>query len=63
MLKLCLCAALVGRLGSTQLGAVGLSSITFGFCSIMFNFLLFVTTPSVAAAIAQDDKDKVSSHL
>lgn len=52
-------AALVGRLGSTQLGAVGLSSITFSFAAVVFNFLLFVTTPAIAAAIAQNDRDKV----
>ena len=45
----------MGRLGAAQLGAVGLSSIIFNFCGMIFNFLVVVTTPTVAAAVAQGD--------
>lgn len=56
----CLCAAaLVGRLGSAQLAAVGLSGIIMIFAAVVFNFLLFITTPTVAAAVAQGDRAKV----
>lgn len=56
------CTAFVGRLGAAQLGAVGLSTILFNFCGMLFNFLVVVTTPLVAAAVAQNDFEKVS-HL
>lgn len=54
------CPAFVGRLGAAQLGAVGLSTIMFNFCGMLFNFLVVVTTPLVAAAVAQNDFEKVS---
>lgn len=53
--------AFVGRLGAAQLGAVGLSSIIFNFCGMIFNFLVVVTTPTVAAAVAQGDFESVST--
>ena len=56
-------AAFVGRLGAAQLGAVGLSSIIFNFCGMIFNFLVVVTTPTVAAAVAQGDYERVSTCL
>ena len=41
--------ALVGRLvGTTQLAGVGLSSIALTFFVVLFNPLIFVTTPAVA---------------
>ncbi|CAL5221413.1 g3599 [Coccomyxa viridis] len=52
--------AFVGRLGAAQLGAVGLSSIIFNFCGMIFNFLVVVTTPTVAAAVAQGDFERAS---
>ncbi|BDA43468.1 Protein DETOXIFICATION 44, chloroplastic [Coccomyxa sp. Obi] len=52
--------AFVGRLGAAQLGAVGLSTILFNFCGMLFNFLVVVTTPLVAAAVAQNDFEKAS---
>ena len=58
----CICAAFVGRLGAAQLGAVGLSSIIFNFCGMIFNFLVVVTTPTVAAAVAQRDFQRVRTH-
>jgi len=57
--QLLLHAAFVGHLGVAQLGAVGLSSIIFNFCGMIFNFLVVVTTPQVAAAVAQNDFEKV----
>jgi len=51
---------LVGRLGTEPLAAVGLSSIMFTFFAILFNFLIFVTTPAVARAMAAGDKREAS---
>ena len=52
-------AALVGRLGSAPLAAVGLSGALFNFCNFLFSFLMVVTTPRVAAAVAQKDFEQV----
>lgn len=52
-------AALVGRLGSAPLAAVGLSGALFNFCNFLFSFLMVVTTPRVAAAVAQKDLGQV----
>lgn len=54
-------SGLVGRLGTEQLAAVGLSSIAFTFFSILFNFLIFATTPAIAAAIAAGDPDEAAA--
>ena len=54
-------AALVGRLGAAQLAGVGLATIMFTFCGMLFNFLVVVTTPQVAAAIAKGDRRKASA--
>jgi Na+-driven multidrug efflux pump len=51
---------LVGRLGTEPLAAVGLSSIMFTFFAILFNFLIFVTTPAVARAMAAGDREEAS---
>jgi putative MATE family efflux protein len=51
---------LVGRLGTEPLAAVGLSSIMFTFFAILFNFLIFVTTPAVARAMAAGDRAEAS---
>ena len=50
----CACAAIVGSLGTLQLGAAGLSNLVFFFCTVLFSFLLAVTTPRVAAATAEN---------
>lgn len=52
-------AALVGRLGAAELGAVGLSSLIFNLSNFLFNFLLIVTTPKIAAAVARSDTEAV----
>ena len=55
--------AFVGKLlGSAELAAVGLSGITFAFAAVVFNFLLYITTPAIAAAVAQEDRNKVCSN-
>ena len=59
MTELALCAAIVGSLGTLQLGAAGLSNLVFFFCTVLFSFLLAVTTPRVAAAKAENRNDKV----
>ena len=52
-------AVIVGRLGMHQLGAVGLSNMVFFFVTVFFSFLLVVTTPRVADALAADDGEQV----
>ncbi|KAK9826249.1 hypothetical protein WJX74_002798 [Apatococcus lobatus] len=52
--------AIVGRLGTVPLGAVGLSNLVYFFTTVVFSFLLVVTTPRVAAAVAQDDLKEAS---
>lgn len=54
-------AALVGRLGSGPLAAVGLSSALFNFSNFLFSFLMVVTTPKVASAVARNKLDEVRS--
>ena len=53
-------AAIVGRLGPAPLGAVGLSNLVFFFCTVFFSFLLVVTTPRVANAVAGGDSNKAN---
>ena len=52
--------ALVGQLGTQQLGAVSVGSLSVSFCTFLFSFLLFLTTPEIAGAVAMKDKEKVS---
>ncbi|KAK9812589.1 hypothetical protein WJX73_010830 [Symbiochloris irregularis] len=52
--------AIVGRLGTLQLGAVGLSNLIFFFSTVLFSFLLAVTTPRVASAKARGEHDEAS---
>ena len=53
------CAAIVGRLGTASLGAVGLSTLLFVFSNLFFNFLTVVTTSNVAGAFAVNDEQEV----
>lgn len=59
-LRVCLHAAIVGSLGPAPLGALGLSNLIYFFCTVFFSFLLVVTTPKVANAVAVGDRDQVS---
>jgi putative MATE family efflux protein len=52
-------AAMVGHLGTQQLGAVSLGSLCVSFASFLFSFLLFLTTPRVAAANVRGDTQGV----
>ncbi|MBU1866238.1 MAG: MATE family efflux transporter [Actinobacteria bacterium] len=48
--------AFVGRLGETQLGALGVSAAVFGLAFFGFNFLEYATTSLVAAAVGAGDR-------
>ncbi|CAL8469109.1 g8650 [Coccomyxa elongata] len=52
---------IVGRLGMHQLGAVGLSNMVFFFVTVFFSFLLVVTTPRVADALALNNRRQAST--
>lgn len=52
----------MGRLGTLQLGAAGLSNLIFFFSTVLFSFLLAVTTPRVAGAKARGEHDEVSDR-
>lgn len=60
---MCLLAAIVGRLGTAPLGAVGLSTLVFNFSNFLFSFLMTVTTPRVAAAAARDNRREVCAAI
>ena len=47
--------AFVGRLGTVQLGALGVNSALFALAFFVFNFLAYGTTPMVARANARGD--------
>ncbi|PSC70934.1 MATE efflux family isoform A [Micractinium conductrix] len=54
--------AIIGsRLGTTSLAAVGLTTIVFNFSNFIWNFLLYTTTPRIAAAVARKDEAGVSA--
>jgi mannose/fructose/N-acetylgalactosamine-specific phosphotransferase system component IIC len=53
-------SAIVGHLGTQQLAAVSMASLAVAFSSFMFSFLVFLTTPKVAAAAQQGDLARVS---
>ncbi|KAL4548701.1 hypothetical protein Ndes2526B_g01254 [Nannochloris sp. 'desiccata'] len=52
--------AIVGRLGTEPLAAVGLSTVLYNFSNFIWNFLLYTTTPRIAAAVSKDDRAGVS---
>lgn len=56
----CLCAAVLGHLGTQQLGAVSLASLATSLATYIFSFLVFLTTPRIAAAHAHGDSKQVS---
>ncbi len=55
--------AFVGRLGSTELAALGVDTALFGFAFAAFNFLAYVTTPLIATARARKDIGAVERVL
>jgi hypothetical protein len=61
--QLCLDAGMVGRLGTQQLGAVSVASLCISFATFLFSFLLFLTTPEIAAAVVRNDKAEVSVDM
>ena len=52
--------AFVGRLGSTELGALGVNTAVFALAFMLFNFLAYGTTPLVAAAWGRGDRQAAS---
>ena len=62
-LQMVVFAAIGGRLGTVPLAAVGLSNLVFFFCTVFFSFLLVVTTPRVASAVANEDLNEVLTQL
>lgn len=48
-------AMLVGQLGTQQLSAVSVGSLAVSFFTFLFSFLLFLTTPEIASAVAKKD--------
>jgi MATE family multidrug resistance protein len=52
--------AFVGRLGVTELGALGVNAAVFTLAFALFNFLAYGTTPLVAAAWGKGDRLAVS---
>lgn len=62
-LNFVLSAAIIGRLGTGPLGAVGLSTLLFMFSNLFFNFLTVVTTSAVANAAAEDDTEEVNPDV
>eukprot|EP00803_Ostreobium_quekettii_P010013 evm.model.scf_740.3 EVM.evm.TU.scf_740.3 scf_740:44939-51254(+) len=56
-------AAIVGRLGTAQLGGVGLASVFINILSSVFAFLPILATPAVAAAAARDNSEELSTTI
>lgn len=52
-----------GRLGTAALAALGLSNLIYFFATVLFSFLLVVTTPAVAAAEAAGDRGEASAAV
>lgn len=53
-------ASIIGRVGTVQLAAVSCSTVLSNFSTFIFNFLLYTTTPRIAAAASRNDMDQVS---
>lgn len=56
----CVHAAFLGHLGTQQLGAVSLASLAVSLSTYVFSFLVFLTTPRIAAAHANGDSKAVA---
>ena len=50
--------AFVGRLGTVELGALGVNAAVFSLAFALFNFLAYGTTPLVAAAWGRGDQEE-----
>jgi Na+-driven multidrug efflux pump len=55
-------ASMIGHLGTQQMAAVSLGSLATSFATYTFGFLVFLTTPKVAAAHVAGDSARVSRH-
>ena len=55
--------AVVGRLGASQLGALGLAVALLSAVSWIFNFLVFGTTSAVARAVGASDRDAAGRRV
>ena len=53
---------MIGHLGTQQMAAVSLGSLAVSFATFTFGFLVFLTTPKVAAAHVAGDAARVSRH-
>eukprot|EP00878_Enallax_costatus_P016690 GHUV01017512.1.p1 GENE.GHUV01017512.1~~GHUV01017512.1.p1 ORF type:complete len:216 (+),score=64.64 GHUV01017512.1:297-944(+) len=53
-------AAVLGHLGTQQLGAVSLASLATSLATYVFSFLVFLTTPRIAAAHANGETQQVA---
>lgn len=47
----------VGHIGPDELAALGVNTALFSFAFVVFNFLATATTPSIAKAVAQGDRE------
>lgn len=52
--------AFVGRLGSNELAALGVNTAIYSLAFVLFNFLATTTTPLIASALSNGDKNKTS---
>ncbi|GIL61784.1 hypothetical protein Vafri_16168 [Volvox africanus] len=53
-------AGMVGHLGTNQLSAVSLGTMVLNSFTFLFSFLLYLTIPEIAEAVAKEDDDEVS---
>eukprot|EP00798_Chlamydomonas_sp_ICE-L_P016261 gene16261-22439_t len=53
-------SALIGQMGTAYLSAVSMGSLSVSLCTFVFSFLLFITVPEIAAAVAKKQEEKVS---
>ena len=53
-------AAMIGHLGTQQLGAVSLANLAISFATFTFGFLAFLTSPRIGAAYVAGNKQQVS---
>ncbi len=54
--------AFVGRLGSTELAALGITTALLGLFFVVFNFLAYATTPRVAYALGRNDRSALRAR-